>query len=225
MAGENLVRPKGLKAKLENFWYHYKYHSIAVMVAFVTLMVSVIQCSNKTDYDYTIVVATRSMTLSTLQINAITTELTKYGEDLNGNGEVDLLLVDCTVDGNTSDYQTLIAKQQKLQMLLISEPEAMLFLMDSKGLEWVENLNPETNFIENTGLPDNGGKGFIISDTHIIQTPKANATYEKNLRWPNDLSICRRRVEGTALEKEKGAKENKNNADEFIGRIVKNNTK
>ena len=225
MAGENLVRPKGFKAKIENFWYHYKYHTIAIVVAFITVAVSIAQCSMKTDYDYKIVVATRSMTLSTLQIQAITEELTKYGEDVNGNGSVDLLLVDCTIDGNKSDYQTLLAKQQKLQMMLISDPEALLFLMDDKALDWVETLKPQTNFIENTGLPNNDGKGFLISGTHIIETPKKNVTYEKNLMWPSDLSICRRKIEGTVLENEDGIEKSKNKADEFIQRIIKNNTK
>ena len=110
-------------------------------------------------------------------------------------------------------------------MLLISDPEALLFLMDVRGLEWVESLKSKTNFIENTNLPNNDGKGFLISDTHIIQTPKANATYEKNLRWPEDLSICRRKIDGTALEDEKGITESKKNADDFIQRIIKNNTK
>jgi len=225
MAGENLVRPKGFKAKVENFWYHYKYHTIAFLFVFITLAVSITQCSTKTDYDYKIIVATRSVTLSTPQLQAITDELKTYGEDVNGDGEVNLLLVDCTLDSNTSDYQVLIAKQQKLQALLMTDVEAMLFLTDSKCLEWIDNLNPNTNFIADTGLPHNDGKGFIVSDTHIIENPKKEATYEKNLLWPDDLSICRRKVEGTALEEKEGVKNSINNADEFIQRIIKNNTK
>jgi len=98
MAGENLVRPKGFKAKVENFWYHYKYHTIAFLFVFITLAVSITQCSTKTDYDYKIIVATRSVTLSTPQLQAITDELKTYGEDVNGDGEVNLLLVDCTLN-------------------------------------------------------------------------------------------------------------------------------
>ena len=161
MAGENLVRPKGFKAKAENFWYHYKYHTIALLVVFVTLAVSIAQCATKTDYDYKIVAATRSVTLSTGQIQAITAELNRYGEDLNGDGEVNLLIVDCTLDGNTSDYQALLAKQQKLQALLMTDTEAMLFLTDNKCLQWIDELNPETKFIADTKLPHNDGRGFL----------------------------------------------------------------
>ena len=75
MAGENLVRPKGFKSKIQNFWYHYKYHSIVFLLAVVTLAVSIAQCATKTNYDYKIIVATRSMTLSSIQLDAVQKEL------------------------------------------------------------------------------------------------------------------------------------------------------
>ena len=224
MAGENSVKPKGIKAKIENFWYHYKYHSIALIIVFVTLAVSITQCSLKPDYDYKIVVATRSMTLSTIQLDAVKSELNRYGEDVNGDGEVNLLLVDCTLDGNTSDYQTLLAKQQKLMALLMTDTEAMLFLTDDKCLEWIDSLNERSHFIADTGLPHNNGRGFLISDTHIIQNPKATVNAEKGLRWPNDLSICRRKIKDTVFEGKDGIEKAVADADAFIGRIIKQNS-
>lgn len=225
MAGENKVKPKGFKAKIENFWYHYKYHTIIFAVVFVTLAVSITQCCFKPDYDYKIIVATRSMTLSTPQLEAMTKELAKYGKDLNGDGEVNLLLVDCTVDGNTSDYQSLVAKQQKLQALLMTDIEAMLFLTDTKGLEWIDSLNESSRFIADTGLPHNNGRGFLVGDTHIIENPKATVDVEKGLIWPSDLLICRRKVEGTSFEGKDGVEKSTNEADAFIQRIIKSNTK
>lgn len=225
MAGENRVKPKGFKAKLENFWYHYKYHTIVFIVVFVTLAVSISQCCLKTDYDYKIIAATRSMTLSMPQLEAITKELNQYGEDLNGDGEVNLLLVDCTLDNNTSDYQTLVAKQQKLQALLMTDTEVMLFLTDTKCLEWINSLNEKSHFIADTGLPDNDGKGFNLSNTHIIQNPKATVDVEKGLRWPDDLSICRRKVKGTVFEGKAGIEQATAAADAFIERIIKSNSK
>ncbi|MBE6761134.1 MAG: hypothetical protein E7551_02495 [Ruminococcaceae bacterium] len=225
MAGENAVKPKGIKAKIENFWYHYKYHSIAIFIVFITIAVSLAQCAFKTDYDLKIIVATRSMTLSTPQIEAITNELNRYGTDVNGDGEVNILLVDCTIDGNTSDYQTLLGKQQKLQALLMTDIEAMLFLTDNECLEWIDSLNEETHFIEDTGLPHNNGRGFLVSDTHIIQNPKKTVDAEKGLLWPDDLSICRRKIKGTAFEEKEGIEKATQQADAFIGRIMESNKK
>ncbi len=225
VAGENLVRPKGLKAKIENFWYHYKTHTIIFITVFVTLAVSIAQCSSKPDYDYTIIAATRSMTLSTPQLEAITEELEQYGEDLNGDGSVEILLIDCTIDGQNSDFQSLQAKQERLMTQLMHNVDAMLFLTDTKALNWIDTLNDKTQFIADTGLPHNDGRGFLISDTHIIEKPKAKADYEQNLRWPKDLYICRRKVEGTAFEGKDSVEENKKAADLFIQQIIKENTK
>ena len=225
MAGENLVKPKGFKAKIQNFWYHYKFHTLVFLVVFVTLFVSVAQCAAKTDYDYKIIVATRSMTLSTPQLEAITTELKQYGEDLNGNGSVDILLVDCTMDSNQSDYQTALGKQQRLQTLLMADAQTMLFLVDESCLKWINNLNKQTQFLDDLGLPNNEGKGFLVGNTHIIQTPKAEVNSEANLRWPVDLSICCRRIKGTTFEKQSGAIESRKEALEFIARVVNKNTK
>jgi hypothetical protein len=225
MAGENLVKPKGFKAKIQNFWYHYKFHTLVFLVVFVTLFVSVAQCAAKTDYDYKIIVATRSMTLSTPQLEAITTELKQYGEDLNGNGSVDILLIDCTMDNSQSDYQTALGKQQRLQTLLMADAETMLFLVDESCLKWINNLNKQTQFLDDLGLPNNEGKGFLVGNTHIIQTPKAEVNSEANLRWPVDLSICCRRIKGTTFEKQSGAIESRKEALEFIARVVNKNTK
>ena len=220
MAGENRVKPKGFKARMENFWYHYKYHTIVILVVFITLAVSITQCCMKPDYDYKIVVATRSMTLSTPQLEAITKEFEQYGKDVNGDGEVNLLLVDCTLDGNTSDYQTLIGKQQKLQALLMTDTGAMLFLTDTKCLEWIDSLNKESRFIADTGLPHNDGRGFLVSNTHIIEKPKETVKSESNLMWPKDLYICRRRVKDTVFEEKEGIDKAVAEADAFIKRII-----
>ena len=165
------------------------------------------------------------MTLSTPQIEGIKKELNQYGKDLNGDGEVNLQLVDCTVNGRFDYTQNSDGKQQKLQMMLMSNTDAMLFLVDEKALAWIDELNQQTRFIADTGLPNNDGRGFLIGDTHIIENPKKSANYETNLRWPSDLMICRRKVEGTTFEGDPQAVKNAKDADEFIQRIVKKNTK
>lgn len=48
---EEYVKPTGFKAKAENFWYHYKWHTVAaIFVLVVTVILSVQMCS-KESYD------------------------------------------------------------------------------------------------------------------------------------------------------------------------------
>ena len=224
MAGENLVRPKGLKAKIENFWYHYKYYAIACSVIVVTLVVSIAQCSNKTDYDYTVVLATDTVEMTSPQIDTLTSELKKYGKDLNGDGEINFLLVDCTSSKGLSDHQTYIAKQQKLQTALMSNTDVMLFITDEERFEWIDNLG-NSNFIENTGLPHNGGKSYKLSDSGILQIAKQKIDPNGKLIWPKELYISRRTVKGTLFEGRDGVEESVKNADEFVRNLIDKNTK
>ena len=222
MAGENLVRPKGLKAKIENFWYHYKYYAIACAVVVVTLVVSISQCSSKTQYDYTVFIATDTVEMTSLQIDTLTSELKKSGKDLNNDGEVNFLLVDCTSSKGLSDHQTYIAKQQKLQTALMSNTDVMLFITDKERFEWIDNLG-NANFIENTGLPHNGGKSYNLSG--ILQTVKEKIDQSGKLIWPKELYISRRTVKGTLFEGRDGVEESVKNADEFVRNLIDKNTK
>ena len=223
MAGENLVRPKGFKATIQNFWYHYKFHTIVCLFLVVTLAVSITQCSTKTKYDYKIVVSTKSVPLTTRQITAITNELIPYGSDLNGDGEVNINLIDCTMSSDTADYQTNLAKQQKLQSLLMSDTEVMLFITDLKAFSFINNLN-DTGFLENLNLPNGDGYYYDFTNTDIIKNAKAKTADGDNLIWPEFL-ISRRIVKGTLFEGRDGVYENMKNADVFINNLISGTTK
>ena len=213
MAGENLVRPKGFKATVENFWYHYKFHTIVCLLLVITLAVSIAQCSTKTEYDYKIVVATKSMPLTTTQLTALKNELTPYGTDLNGDGQVNILLVDCTMD----------SKQQKLQAILMSDTDVMLFITDLKAFSFIKNLN-DTGFIENLNLPDGDGYYYDFTNTDIIKNTKTAADSKNLFKWPEFL-ISRRIIKGTLFEGRDGVNENMKNADAFIERVISGTTK
>lgn len=218
VAGENLVRPKGFKATIENFWYHYKFHTIVCFFVIVTLVVSIAQCSTKTQYDYKIVVATKSVPLTTGQINAITNELTPYGKDLNGDGEVNINLIDCTMSSDTTDYQTTLAKQQKLQALLMTDTDVMIFITDLKAFSFIKNLN-DTGFMENLNLPNGDGYYYDFTNTEVIKNAKAKTPDGDKLIWPEFL-ISRRIVKGTLFEGRDGIDQKVADADAFIKRFL-----
>ena len=44
-------KPRTFKEKLDNFWFHYKWHTIAILLALVVLCTGVSQCAGRTNYD------------------------------------------------------------------------------------------------------------------------------------------------------------------------------
>lgn len=220
MAGENAVRPKGIKAKLENFWYHYKFYTVACVIAALAVIVSVAQCSSAPRYDYKIVVATESVALSPLQLEAVEQSLKRYCEDLNGDGSVEVLLHNCTEDKENTDPQMHLTLQQKLQSLVMSEHECLLFITDKGRFEWIDGLG-KSGFIANTGLADNGGKSLSLDRTDLITHAKELCDPKDQMLWPRELFISRRAVEGTLFEQKEGIEEITKRSDELVQKIAK----
>ncbi len=218
MAGENLVnRPKTLRTWLENFWYHYKYHTIVGAVVVVALAVILGQCATRTHYDYTVMLATSTVELSTFQVNALQKELASCGTDCNGDGEVNIVLVDCTFNEKTSGYQTIMAKKQKLQSMIVNEPQAMLLISDKPCLDWLNGLG-ERGFLEKTNLPDGNGLYYDMTDTSFVK--KAKAAVGDEFVWPQEWLISRRRITDTRFSENKTAKKAALEADTFIQAVI-----
>ncbi len=221
MAGENKVRPKGFRAVCENFWYHYKYHTLVLLFTLAAVSVMVAQCTAKTDYDYTLVVATSSAELAPAQLEALRTELTAYGDDLNGDGKVTVSLVDCTFNEKTSAYQVIMAKKQKLQAVLMNEEKVMLMISDRACFDWINGITEE-GFMEDIGLSQEDGRYFPLDGTGLISRVKAACA--DNLSWPEELRISRRRVSGTLLEKHKNIEDYVEKAETFLDRLIEKNS-
>jgi len=220
MAGENLVnRPKTFKARWENYWYHYKFYTITAIVIIFTLCVIVAQCATKTEYDYTIMLSTSSVEWASPQIKALEKELINYGEDLNGDGEVNVVLADCTYDEQSSGYQMIMAKRQKLQSMIINEPNALILISDKATYDWI-NSEINNGFSENIGLPNGDGYYFDISNTKLFKKAKENVSEE--FIWPEELVVSRRRTKGTTFENKKGIEQKVKASDTLIKNIVAN---
>lgn len=227
MAGENLVnRPKTVRAWCENFWYHYKWHSIVAMVLIVTVAVASWQFLTRTTYDYTVMLATESVEFSSLQINALQKELAACGKDRDGDGKVNVLLVDCTFNEQESGYQIIMAKKQKLQSLIVNEEDALILIADPGCYTWLNDLgkkNGGEGFMADTGLPEGEGRYYTMTDSTFVR--KAKAAVSSDFIWPEKLVISRRRIEGTLFEDRKGMDEKVAAADAFIAAVMADGAK
>lgn len=47
------IEPKGFRQKIENFFYHYKWHTVVIVFLLVVIAISTFQMCDKTEYDYT----------------------------------------------------------------------------------------------------------------------------------------------------------------------------
>ena len=91
-----VMTPSTLKEKIQNFWYHYKWHSVAALIVVLVAVVCVLQFCQREEYDAYILYAGSYSIGRTAEdgdvpeIVDITSSLKKISEDFDGNGEINI---------------------------------------------------------------------------------------------------------------------------------------
>ncbi|MBQ7386994.1 MAG: hypothetical protein IJW03_02390 [Clostridia bacterium] len=95
---ENVGAPMSPKEKIENFWYHYKWHTIVGAVVVITLCIVVLQMCKKPDYDAYIMyagdykISNMSEDGDLPHYQRVLASLKKVVDDENGDGKIDVNL-------------------------------------------------------------------------------------------------------------------------------------
>lgn len=84
---EALVHKSELQKKRENFWYHYKWHTIVGSIAAILLVFFIKDMAFRTRPDTTIIVVSGSF-VSDDALESLTTALEEFAPDFNGDGKV-----------------------------------------------------------------------------------------------------------------------------------------
>lgn len=181
------VLPSTPKEKWQNFWYHTKIQVIAIVVIIAILVVCVNQCMGRTNWDMQIVYFTYSPVLDQ-QLEVVADYFESQSKDLNGDGEVNIFVVNCSLSTKKRDVQYDQATLTKLQALIASEPKAILFITDKESMKFF-STDTFKNFFKNEPLP--------LNDKFY------KACKQSNL--PEGLQISSREISKTLLEKDKVA--------------------
>lgn len=146
---EVAVAPKTAKEKAQNFWFHNKWQTIGVIFLVITLTILIAQCASKPKYDLEIVYFTYSPVLDA-QLEGATEYFEKISPDVNGDGEVKISLVNCSMSDKQADTQYRNTIYTKIQALLIADEKAMLFITDGKSDAYFDNISSDAKLFEKT---------------------------------------------------------------------------
>ena len=176
------------KEKWQNYWYYYKVHTLVGLAVAAVMAILLAQCATTEKYDYSVTLY-MSKTMPEQVRKVMAEELAAYGEDLNGDGEVKVEILDCTYGSNDNVRMNQIAKlQARLTM-----PESILFLTDETCYS---NLDGMGLFDTLAILPDKDGKALDLGTSPM----EAAITREAGNYLPEKFYISKRRVDRTALE-------------------------
>ena len=93
-------RSGSIAAKLDNFWYHYKWHTIIALFVVIVITVCAVQCAGNTDYDIQVLYAGNHHFARTASDGGFSDYLetvssfSDLADDYNEDGEVNVSFLD-----------------------------------------------------------------------------------------------------------------------------------
>ena len=136
------IVPRTFGEKVSHFFFYYKYVLLGCTALFVALAIILGSCIAKPNYDAKITVFC-SEYVSEDVLTAMNEWLTSYYPDVNENGEVELLFADCSFSVETDQKSYSDNMLLKVQSLLASEKDAMLFILDEDNLKYLNGISKD----------------------------------------------------------------------------------
>ena len=187
--------PQTAQSRWENFWYHHKLKFWLILFAVVVTVVVVVQMVKRDDPDYRVMLITADL-YTDKDLDELATYLEKYGEDLDGDGKVEVQIENCTINADQSRNSSI----QQIQAHLVSA-DRMFFIWDPDGYAFfkktvMDEADVGMDFLATIPVQDagliEGGKVWSWSE----DDRRSDAMKE---RWP-DLYFGVRAAGGTAAK-------------------------
>ncbi len=202
---EEAVQPATLGAKISNFWFHYKVHTLLVLFFAAIIAFCTHQCSTRPNYDGKLILHTNTYYTSE-QIGVLEEYFKPYFTDITGNGEVEVSVIDCSFNTEgTFDSSYVASLSTKLQASIADDEAVQLFIVDEKCHERLNNLSENFSefFVEYIPLPA-GAYAAAEADGFTL---------------PEGCIIGRRVIKGTSIEKNKEIEKYEQQAIEILEKL------
>lgn len=187
---EMAVAPKTFKEKLQNYWYHFKFPTILAVFMIAVVAVLTVQCAQREKYDFSIMYFVYTPAMDS-QLDKVEEYFEAKAKDLNGDGEVNVNVVNCSVNSESVDVNYRNTIFTKIQATIVAEHTTVLFIVDEDAKKYFDGVFKQDLFIEE---PLKLGKEFC----------KATAT--DGVELPEDLMLGLRVIDGTTFDKNEQAK-------------------
>ena len=204
---EVAVAPKTFGEKVSNFWYYYKVHTVIITFLVIVLAIITTQCATRKKYDLEVMYFAYTPAID-VEMTKMEEYLKKYAEDIDGNGEVNVNVINCSVSDSNKDISrnTILSK---VQSILAVEKSVVVYIVDNKAIKYFEDAFDISIFAEG---PYALGEDFY------------NATAIEQIKLPEGLSIGLRVTSGTTFEGDKEAERASMQGKKVIEKVKKQNS-
>ncbi len=194
---------------LENQWYHNKFTIFCVAFFSFVIIFGFSQCLAKKAPDYKILLCVDNF-LPTDVRSAMEIYTAQYGEDLNGDGEVLVHILDCTTGTDRNqNYANMTTLLSELQL-----GEAVLIIADE---HYYESLTGDGDIFDTYPLFNaKDGKAYSLKDTDFSNF--INLTYDGYMT--DDIMIYKRIMNGTDSGAGKKAQQAKADSEAWLEKFI-----
>ncbi len=202
-------------SKVYNFWYYARFSIAFIVILAIILAIGITQCSNRTKYDMTIVLYMKR-DVTSMMVENLATVAQLYCEDVNGDGEKNVLILDCAVseEGKLSDIG--MSKTTRLQANF-TNAEAIVYILDKEALLELSSLDDGKFIDDSLKLPEMDGRAFKLNGSIFDD---AFNTIDENHADTFQYYITRRIVSGTQIEKAKNVDVFVEQANKYINDVI-----
>ncbi len=132
---KKLAKDLSRKEKIKHFWYYYKWHTIACLLAVVVVVYSCVQCAMHVDYDLNISCYTQNF-IDEERIERFEKLLEGVVQDINHNDSVDVYVSSYSADitGKMLDHMAQAA-YQKISMEIAAD-DIQIYVLDQSFWDW-----------------------------------------------------------------------------------------
>lgn len=202
--------PKTFNEKRKNFWYHYKVHTVLAIGLIIVLAITTMQCLTREKYDYEVMYFAYSVAVD-VQTEKIEQYLEKYADDINGDGKVNVNVVNCSVKDSNRDASRENT-YYKIQSIIAAEKSIAVYIVDEKAIKYFEKALELSIFAEQ---PQPLGKDFYEATKITVQ--------DKEISLPDGLAAGVRIIKDTAFEGDEEAETAFSDGKKLIENIKKQN--
>lgn len=155
--------PKTVRSRWENFWYHHKVAFFLILFAVVLLVVLLVHTLTRNEPDYRVLLMTENA-YTKEELSALTALLEMYGEDLDGDGEVEIQIQNCVLGKDVDTTQN--SSYQQVQAHLVAG-DILFFMWEPAVYE---------DYMEKLANVSDAGMDFLttipVDSEHLLEEGK-----------------------------------------------------
>ncbi len=215
--GETAAPKRGFAAWFDNFWYHYKWHSLVALFLVFTVTVCSLQMCKRVDYDINIMYAGGKEISKThkdgefAEIEEILSSFKRVTDDFNDDGDVEISILDLFILSNEEikeaeadketevNYSLILNNQKTFNDTVMYSDYYLCFLSDKLYLEYAKTEDGLSVFAPLTSYA--AGKDVDFLDEGAIYLHSSGLGFAELpgiSSLPKNTVICIRQVNAVA---------------------------